>query len=130
MAMESSAREAVVVPIGGGDAHAHRLVLRPRGAHRFEHFEREAQAVFDAAAVFVGALVADRREEGREQIAVAAMQFEHVEAGFLAHQRGADEIGFDAVHVGARHFARRGVGVRTRRCGEGAMISQLPVSSG
>jgi hypothetical protein len=83
----------------------------PGGADCVEHFKREAQAVFDAAAILVGALVADWGEKRREQIAVTAMQFEHVEARVFAHERGADEIGFNAIHVGASHFSRRGVGV-------------------
>ena len=39
-----------------------------------------AQPVLERAAVFVGAPVAERRDEAREQIAVRAVQLEHVEA--------------------------------------------------
>ena len=45
----------------------------------------------------------------------------------LAHERGADEIGFDAIHVGAGHFARRWRCGRDQAMAEGAMISQLPL---
>ena len=61
---------AVADPVVGRDAHRHRLVVGPHRAHRAEHLEREAHAVLEAAAVLVGALVGQRRDEGREQVAV------------------------------------------------------------
>ena len=54
---------------------------------RVEDLERKAQAVLERAAVFVRAAVGQRREEAREQIAVGAVQLEHVEAGALAALR-------------------------------------------
>jgi len=43
--------------------------------------EREAHPVFERAAVLVGAAVGERRDEGRQQVAVGAVQFEEVEPG-------------------------------------------------
>ena len=50
-----------------------------------EHLERKAHAVVEAAAVVVGALVGERRDEGRQQIAVRVVQLEPVEAGARGH---------------------------------------------
>ena len=72
-----------------------------------EHLEREAHAVLERAAVLVRAPVGQRRDEAREQIAVRAVQFEHVEAGALAALgRRARTPPTTAVHVGAGHLAR------------------------
>ena len=46
-----------------------------------EHLEREAQPVLDRPAVLVLAPVGERRDEAREQVAVGAMELDHVEAG-------------------------------------------------
>src|SRR5690606_7019860 len=49
--------EPVRRPIGGGDADRDRFVGGPHFSHRREHFEGEAHAVLQGAAVFVVALV-------------------------------------------------------------------------
>ena len=56
-------RDAAFDPVVRRDAHRHRQVLRPGRAHRAEHLERIAQAVRQRAAVLVGALVGQRRDE-------------------------------------------------------------------
>ena len=57
-------RHAVVAdPVGGRNAHGHRLVAPARPRARAEHLERIAHAVFERAAVFVGATVGQRRDE-------------------------------------------------------------------
>ena len=45
-------------PVRRRHAHTQRLVCRPRGAHRFKHFQRKAHTVFQRAAVTVATLVA------------------------------------------------------------------------
>ena len=80
-------RDAAFDPVVRRDAHRHRLVVRPDRAHRAEHLQRKAQPVFERAAVFVGALVGERRDERRQQIAVRAVQLEPVETGLLGHAR-------------------------------------------
>ena len=62
------------------DADEHRLVLRPVGPHRARRGEREAHAAGAVAAILVVARVADRRQELRQQIAVRAMDLDHVVA--------------------------------------------------
>ena len=93
--------------------------LRPHLAHRVEHLQRQAQPVLERSAVVVGALVGERRDERRQQIAVRAVQLEPVEAGLGGEARAADEVVAHAVHVGARHRARplaHAVEVLLRRC--------------
>src|SRR5207302_8568559 len=57
-------------------------------------------------AVFVVAMVGERTDERRQQIAVRAMQLEPVESAFGTPSRPADELRFDTLHVIASHRAR------------------------
>ena len=108
-------RDAFVArPIIGGDADRHRPVAWPGGAHRREHLERKAQAVLQAAAIFVGAGVLQRRDEPGEQVAVRGVELDHVEAGVEVHAHGGDELVAHQVHVGARHGSRNLVDGRPR----------------
>ena len=88
-------------PVGGGDADEEGQVLGPRGADGADDFEREADAVFEAAAVFVGAVVGEGREELVEQIAVGGVDFDEVESGGEGAMGGGDEVGDDFFHAGA-----------------------------
>ena len=83
------------------------LSCGPDRAHRREHLERKAQPVLERAAVFVGALVGERRDEAREQIAVGAVQLEPCRSPPRSPRRGrGTNSSMHAVHVGARHRAR------------------------
>ena len=64
------------------------LSLGKHRAHRVEDFERIAHAVFQRAAIFVGAPVGDRRQELMQEIAVRAVQLERVDAEPLGAFRG------------------------------------------
>ncbi len=57
---------------------------RHRRLHRAQDVEPEAGAVFELAAIFVGAAVLERRMKLRDQIAVRGMDFDAIEAGRLA----------------------------------------------
>ena len=99
-------------PIVGGNAHRNRLLRRPDRAHGFEDFQGIAHAVLQRAAVFVGAPIGQRRDEGRQQIAVGAMDFEHAETGACRHFRGDDELVAHAIHIGAGHGASALIALR------------------
>ena len=71
---------AALDPVGAGDAHGDRPVGRKSSAHRIEHFEREAHAVLEAAAIFVVAPVRERRQELVQQIAVRAVELDGIDA--------------------------------------------------
>ena len=74
------------------DADEHRLVLRPVLAHRLGRGEREAHAAGAVAAILVVALVADRREELRQQVAVRAVDLDDVVARGIGAARGLAEL--------------------------------------
>ncbi len=99
-------------PVIGRNSHRDRLVAGPFLAHGMEHFQRPPHAVFQAAAIFVVAMVGQRRDEGRQQIAMGHVQFDHVEASALRHRRGGHEFIANPVHIAgvssgaARHCVR------------------------
>ena len=99
-----------------GKPHEQRLLGRPHRAHVLGDLDREPHAVHLVAAVRVGALVGDRRQELMDQIAVGAVDLENVEAGLVgAHRRLAplaDHVAHLVVRERARH--RRIVVVRDR----------------
>ena len=99
-------------PVGRRNADRHRPLVGPSLTHRRKNFEREAQAVRQAPAIFVAALVLQRGDEAGQQIAVGGVQLDHVEAGFDRHPRRSDELVADQVHVGAGHGLGRLVGRR------------------
>ena len=78
-------------PVVGRDAHAHRPLGRPGRTHGRKHGQRITQAVVQAATVRVGAVVGQRRDEARQQVAVGAVQLQPVEAGGGGAAGGGDE---------------------------------------
>ena len=103
--------EGLGSPVGGGDADEKRQVLGPGGADGFDDFEGEASAVFEAAAVFVGAVVGERREELVQEVAVGGVYLDEVEAGGEGAMGCCDEVGDDLVHAGAIECGGEGVGL-------------------
>jgi hypothetical protein len=57
-------------PVGGGDAEEERHVLGNDRASLFGELDGDASAVFEAAAVLVGTVVGDGRDEGVDEVAV------------------------------------------------------------
>ena len=111
-------------------------MVGPHGPHRREHFERIAQPVLERAAVRVGALVRERRNEARQQIAVRAVQFHPVEPGGGRPHGGRHELVAHRVHLGARDLPRRVTHPRQillcgrthqRPVGFGAVVGERPV---
>ena len=84
---------------------------RDRGAHRVDDLEQQPDAVLEAAAVLVVAVVGQRREELVQQVAVRGVDLDHVEAGRERPRarRRANAVTTSAMPVGGR--ARRGLGV-------------------
>ena len=62
-------------------------MIGPVRPHRFGDLGDEAHPVRFGAAIFVGALVGSLRQELMHEIAVRAVQFQHVEAGFMRAPR-------------------------------------------
>ena len=87
----------------------------PRGvAHRLEHLDAEAHAVLERAAVGVGPLVAARREELVDQVAVGAVDLDAVEAAGRRVARAAREVGDQLADLLDLERLRRLVVVRDR----------------
>jgi hypothetical protein len=100
-------------------------VSGPCGADRVDDLKQQADAVFEAAAVGIGALVGEGRKELVEQVAVGGVDFNEVKAsgeGTLgASGKGAD----DGVYAGLIERLRDGVvGCK----GDGAGCDGLPSS--
>ncbi len=82
---------SVRMPVGGIDPDAERLLLRPDRPDRAHHFERKPHAVLHRAAIDVGAVVGDRRQELVQQIAVRRVDLENIEAGPAGADGGVDK---------------------------------------
>ena len=70
----------IVALIGAAESDDQRHVVRHRGPHGVEALERKAHPILQRSTVLVGALVGERREEAREQVAVRGVHLDHVEA--------------------------------------------------
>ncbi len=106
-------REAVLhVELGPDrDAAAGRL---PHGCH---DAARIARAILEAAAVLVAAAVVVGREELAQQVPVADVHLEPVEARVDRQPRRRREVVLDPVEVGVGHRARETLGVDAERAG-------------
>ena len=87
------------------DAKDHRHAAH-RGLDRAQHVEPEARAVFERAAVVVGAPVLERGEELRDQVAVGGVDLDAIEAGLLRARGGLRERRHRRGDARARHFLR------------------------
>ena len=72
---------------GGAHAELDREKRTDRLADRFQHLDGQAAAVFEGAAVLVGAVVEERGEELVDEPAVAAVDHEHLKTGSLRKAR-------------------------------------------
>ena len=97
------------------------IIVADRRAHRLQHLDAEAHAVFEAAAIFVGALVDGRAPELVDQMAVRGGQLAAVEPAFLAAARGGGVVGDDARDVEILHLLGDGAagGLAAGRGGDG-----------
>src|SRR3954447_26893061 len=110
---------SAVHPIGSGDAHEERQMIRPRLPHAFGDAERKAHAILERPAVFVRAHVAERREELVQEIAVRHVQLDDVEACIQRQLGGPDELLDDLLDLAGGELVRNRLAVakwnRTRR---------------
>ncbi|GAB3955888.1 hypothetical protein GCM10027614_66530 [Micromonospora vulcania] len=74
-------RPTALDPVGRGDPGEHRHVLADRGAYRAGHLQRQSHPAGPVAAVRVGAVVAQRREELVQQVAVRGVDLHGGEPG-------------------------------------------------
>ena len=98
--------DAVRHPVGSGEPDADGPIGRPGSADCIEDLEREAKSVLGRPAVLIGALVADRGEEGGDQEAVREVQFQEIEAGSRRTPSRQGELRHHIVHVPTTHLAR------------------------
>jgi hypothetical protein len=110
---------AALDPVGGRDAHAHHHLRRYRRADRIEHLQREAHAVLERAAVVVGALVGQRRQELVQQIAMGAVDLDRVQAQRIGAARGGHEAFLHALQAGGIQRQRHGLALRMRHVRRG-----------
>ena len=100
---------AALGPVGGAQAHEEGQVVGPDVPHGADDFEQQPGAVFEGAAVVVGARVRQRREELVQQVAVRGVDLHSVEPRDLRAAGGGGK--------GAHHAAQF-VGAHHRRGGE------------
>ena len=108
---DDEARALVELDSGGperldAEANGDRAVVSHRRADLLQRLDPEARAVLERAAVGVGALVVERREELQRQIAVAAVDVDDVEARVPRELRRAHPVLADPLDVAELHRLR------------------------
>ena len=99
-------RQTAFAPVYSGNARPERHGLRHHGAHRARNGQGKAHAVREAAAILIGALVGQRRDEAVHQIAVRHVQFDLIEADAQRALRRGNEGLAHAVKVRLGRLAR------------------------
>ena len=97
------------------DAHEQRRALGPHRADRGDHLAQQARAIVERAAVFVVALIAQRRQELVNQIAVRRVDLDHANARFPRAPRARGESGDDFADAVARQRLRHRIVVGERQ---------------
>ena len=105
-------------PVGGRNAHAHGDGRGQGGAHGVKHLQHKAHAVFQRAAIRIGALVGQGRQKLVHQIAVCGVQLNHFKPQALRALGAGHKRGGDALDGGGVQGLRRLV-VRVERQGRG-----------
>ncbi len=80
--------------------------VRHRGFHRTQHFQAEAGAVLERAAILVSAAVFERRMKLRNQITVRGVDFDAIEARGLRALCGGGVCGDALRDPGFAHLLR------------------------
>src|SRR5262249_35217748 len=113
--------KSTLAPVAAGDPRTKWHCPRHHGPYRARDRQWKAHAVFERAAILVGALVGNWRHETVRQITVGHVQLNFVEADAHAALRGCDEGRTHAFHIDFGDFARRmpALAERDRRSGDG-----------
>ena len=116
---------AAVRGVRAREPHEHRRVGRGL-THRRGHALEQAHASVERPAVLVVSVVAQRREELVQQVAVGGMDLEHLEAGRDRAAGGIREIGHDLLDARCVELSGLGeAGVGDRRRGDGRPAAVL-----
>ncbi len=74
-----------------------------------DHFAERAGAIIERTAVFVGALIAQRRQKAVEQISVRGVNLDHLRAGLQRSQGGVGKRPHDALDSRVIQFCRNDI---------------------
>jgi hypothetical protein len=105
-------------------------VLGPVLAHGLGRREGKAHAAGAVAAILVVALVGDRRQELRQQIAVRAVDLDHVVAAGVGAARGFAELLHDAFDLIGGQLLRRHIALARRQRRRPDQLPALPARTG
>ena len=105
-------------------------MLRPVQAYRLGRRERKTHATGAVAAILVVALVGDRRQELRQQVAVRAVDLDHIVAAGIGAARGLAELAHDALDLLGRELPGRHVTLACRQLGGADDLPALPSRAG
>src|SRR5262249_36473974 len=116
-------RPATVDPVRARKAEKQRVLLRPDFAHRHHSFTYHANAVGKCTAVFVGALIAERREKRMQQITMRSVKLNHFRTSGFSAARSSSKRLKDGCDLGFAQPAwglitvreRNGTGRKNRR---------------
>ncbi len=100
---------AILDPVGRRYPHEQRQLLRPYLTHGLRHLQYKTDTVFKRAAVLILALIAERRQELMQQIAVGSMQLHHLEIRRQCPPRCSNERLDDLIDLCLVQLGRRGV---------------------
>lgn len=90
---------ARIVPVGGGNLHPQRLSGGPDVAHGLHDLDHIAHPVVEAAAIGIGPMVRQGRQEGMQEVAMRPVDLEHVEADAQGAAGGVAEGRPDALQI-------------------------------
>lgn len=89
----------------------------PDAANGLNDLEGESNAIVEAAAVLVGAVVREGREELVKEIAVGGVDFDEIEPGGQSTTSGGNEVGDDLVQTDAVEGGGDRIGFVKADCG-------------
>ena len=82
---------AVFDPVSGRDTYEQWQFFGPNGAYRLGDLQGQANAIFKRAAILIATLIAQRRQELMQQIAVSGVNLDHFETRRQRALRRVDE---------------------------------------